>query len=61
MNALGHPSTALLIARQEINDRVRDAEARRTAREVRQAARSAAATRSDRPRRRIRVRLRARA
>lgn len=61
MNSLGHPGPALLVAKQKIDDQIRVADARRTARDVRRQARSAAATRSMRPHRRIRFGLRARA
>lgn len=41
MHTIGHPTIAMRIARQRIDDRIRDAEARRIARAVRRKARTA--------------------
>lgn len=59
MYTTGHPSMALQMAREKIDQQVRDAETRRIARETRRENRSAAASEPARPRRRwIRARVR---
>jgi hypothetical protein len=51
MYSIGHPNMALRIARQKIDEEVRDAEARRIARVVRREARASSGTRALRRRR----------
>jgi len=51
---IADPKVATLIARQQVDERIRDAEARRTAREVRRAARAQSSL--SRPRRTWRIR-----
>ena len=59
MYTTGHPSMALQMAREKIDQQVRDAESRRIARETRRMNRSADASEPARPRRRwIRARVR---
>lgn len=59
MYTTGHPSMALQMAREKIDQQVRDAENRRIARETRRMNRSADASEPARPRRRwIRARVR---
>ena len=60
MYSTGYSNMSLRIARQQIDEQIRDTEARRIAREARRN-RSASGTRSARPRRRLRVRVRAQA
>jgi hypothetical protein len=56
MNSIGHPTMALRIANQKIDEQVRDAEARRTARAVRREARASSAAHRSWRRWRIRPR-----
>ena len=60
MYSTGYSNMSLRIARQQIDEQIRDAEARRIARDIRRSP-SAAATRPARLRRRLRVRVRAQA